>query len=186
VVRLFRRKKEKRGKESATADHHQAASSKREDGKKSPDRPSLVHETTSEATNRLLVVGRESVFSEEIIDYAIGMAERLNYGIIALNTAPLSCDTFRLFSSSRKQICDDFEEISRNNSLAFKETAEKKGIPFIHVVKFSDSYEVLKEIKSEIGDFEFVVSEVEEDPAGAAAAGNGEKAKREISVYSIM
>jgi hypothetical protein len=186
VVKFFRRKKEKRHKESAAADHRQKTGSKSDDGKKEAAHPSDADEAGIEAANRLLVVGRESVFSEAIIDYAIEMAERLNYGIIALNTAPLSCDTFRLFSSSRKQICEDFEEISRQNSLAFQEMAEKKGIPFMHVVKFSDSYEVLKEVKAEIGEFEFVVSEVEEDPADASTAGSGEKPKREISVYSIM
>ncbi|MGD9008017.1 MAG: hypothetical protein PVG41_08855 [Desulfobacteraceae bacterium] len=186
MLRFFRRKKEKTQKEPAITDSSQEASSNGKDEKKEHARQSIADETKTEAVNRLLVVGRESVFSEEIIDYAIEMAERLSYGIIALNTAPLSCDTFRLFSSSRKQICEDFEEISRKNSIPFQEMAEKKGIPFTHVVKFSDSYEVLKEIKAEIGEFEFVVSEVEEDPEDASAAESGEKPKREISVYSIM
>lgn len=186
MFRFFRRKKEKTQKESATTDSRQEASLNGSDEKKKHARQSIADETKTDAANRLLVVGRESVFSEEIIDYAIEMAERLSYGIIALNTAPLSCDTFRLFSSSRKQICDDFEEISKKNSTAFQERAEKKGISFMHVVKFSDSYEVLKEIKAEIGEFEFVVSEVEEDPDDASAAESGEKPKREISVYSIM
>jgi hypothetical protein len=186
VVRFFRRKKQKRREESEAADNCQQAGSKPTGGKTEDGQPSIGKAAEAEATNRLLVVGRESVFSQEIIEYAIEMAERLSYGIIALNTAPLSCDTFRLFSSSRKQICEDFEELSRKNSLAFQQMAETKGIPFIHVVKFSDSYEVLKEIKAEIGEFEFVVSEVEEDPADASTAGDGEKPKREISVYSIM
>jgi hypothetical protein len=186
VLKFFRRKKGKTQKESANTDSRQEASSNGKDEKNEHAGQSIADETKTEAVNRLLVVGRESVFSEEIIDYAIEMAERLSYGIIALNTAPLSCDTFRLFSSSRKQICEDFEEISKKNSIPFQEMAEKKGIPFTHVVKFSDSYEVLKEIKAEIGEFEFVVSEVEEDPEDASAAESGEKPKREISVYSIM
>jgi predicted RND superfamily exporter protein len=186
VVRFFRRKKEKTQNESATTDYRQEASSKAEDEKKAHAHQSISDETKTETASKLLVVGRESVFSEEIIDYAIEMAERLSYGIIALNTAPLPCDTFRLFSSSRKQICEDFEKISKKNSIPFQERAEKKGILFSHVVKFSDSYEVLKEIKAEIGEFEFVVSEMEEDPEDASTAENGEKAKREISVYSIM
>jgi len=46
----------------------------------------------------LLVVGQESSFSQEIIDYALEMAKRMSYEIVALNTAPLSCDTFKMFS----------------------------------------------------------------------------------------
>ena len=186
MVRFFRRKKEKTQKGSANTDHRQEASSNGRDGKKEHAHQSIADKTKTEAASKLLVVGRESVFSEEIIDYAIEMAQRLSYGIIALNTAPLSCDTFRLFSSSRKQICEDFEEISRKNSIAFQERAEKKGIPFTHAVKFSDSYEVLKEIKAEVGEFEFVVSEVEDDSEDASTAENSEKPKREITVYSIM
>jgi hypothetical protein len=186
VVRFFGRKKEKTKKESANTDHHQKASSNGKDSIKNNANKSIADKTKTAVANRLLVVGKESVFSEEIINYAIEMAERLSYEIIALNTAPLSCDTFRLFSSSRKRICEDFEEISKKNSVAFQERAEKKGIPFTHVVKFSDSYEVLKELKVEIGEFEFVVSEVEEDPEDVSSAENDEKPKREISVYSIM
>jgi hypothetical protein len=186
VVRFFRRKKEKIQKESAKTDQCQETSSNAKEGKKADAHESVADGTTTEIASRLLVVGRESVFSEEIIDYAIEMAERLSYGIIALNTAPLSCDTFRLFTSSRNRICEDFEDISKKNITAFQEKAEKKGIPFKHVVKFSDSYEVLKEIKAEIGEFEFVVSEMEEEVEDASGTASGEKPKREISVYSIM
>jgi hypothetical protein len=186
VGRFFRRKKDKRQKESKNRDSRKEASSNAKEGKNEPARKSIADETKTETASRLLVVGKESVFSEEIIDYAIEMAERLSYEIIALNTAPLSCDTFRLFSSSRNRICEDFEEISKKNITAFQDKAEKKKIPFTHVVKFADSYEVLREIKKEIGEFEFVVSEMEEDPEDASVADNGQKPKREISVYSIM
>ncbi len=186
MVRLFGKKnKEKIRKRSAKTDHCQEASANAKEGQKEYTDEAITDETTVRAARRLLVVGRESVFSKEIIDYAIEMAERLSYEIIALNTAPLSCDTFKLFTSSRNRICEDFEELSRKNINAFQETAEKKGIPFRHVVKFSDSYEVLKEIKVEIGEFDLVVSEMEEGE-NASGTETGEKAKREISVYSIM
>ncbi|MCK5417831.1 MAG: hypothetical protein KAI93_04975, partial [Desulfobacterales bacterium] len=155
------------------------------EGQKEYSREAIADEPKVEAARRLLVVGRESVFSKEIIDYAIEMAERLSYEIIALNTAPLSCDTYKLFASSRNKICEDFKNLSEKNIKAFQETAEKKGIPFTHVVKFSESYDVLKEIKVEIGEFEFVVSEIEEQE-NASGTENGEKAKHEICVYSIM
>lgn len=186
MVRFFRRKKEKIQKGSANTNGRREARSNAEAGKKGHIHEAVADAATTETARRLLVVGRESVFSEEIIDYAIEMAQRLSYEIIALNTAPLSCDTFRLFSSSRSRICKDFEEISKKNIIAFQERAEKEGIPFVHVVKFSDSYEVLKEIKLEIGEFEFVVSEMEEELEDDAGTGDGEKPKREISVYSIM
>lgn len=142
-------------------------------------------EPEDEEARKLVVVGRESVFSEDIIDYALEMAERMSYEIVALNAAPLSCATFKLFSSSRNKICEDFEDLSKRNVQAFQEAAEKKGIPFTHVVKFSESYEVLKEIRNEIGEFEFVVSE-SEDQEAISRPEDGERAKSEIFVYSMM
>jgi len=39
---------------------------------------------------RLVVMGHESMFSDEVIGYAIDMAKRMSYEILALNSAPLS------------------------------------------------------------------------------------------------
>ena len=139
----------------------------------------------TEASKKLLVVGKESTFSTEIIDYAIDMAARMSYEIVALNTAPLSCDTFKLFSDSRDKICSDFQMLAETNVQPFREKAETRGIPFTHVVKYTESTEVLEELRNEIGDFEFVASEEEQD-AEYDRAENGEKPKKEIFVYSML
>jgi len=144
----------------------------------------LHEEKTVEESRKLVVVGRESIFSKGIIDYAIEMAERMSYEIVALNTAPLSCETFRL-SSSRDQICTDFQMLSEQNVRPFREEAEKRGIPFSHVVKFSESYEVLKQLRKEIGEFEFVISEEEQD-VSTSRAETGERPRQEIFVYSML
>jgi hypothetical protein len=185
VTGLFGKIKEKIRKRSGKTHQRQEVSADAKEGKKEDSREAIADEPKVEAARRILVVGRESVFSKEIIDYAIEMAERLSYEIVALNTAPLSCDTYKLFAASRNRICEDFENLSKKNVTTFQETAEKKGIPFTHVVKFSESYDVLKEIKVEIGEFEFVVSEIEEE-GNASGREGGEKAKPEICVYSIM
>jgi len=137
-----------------------------------------------EESKKLIVVGRESIFSDEIVDYAVDIAERMSYEIVALNTAPLSCETFQQ-SSSREQICADFDMLSEHNVAHFREAAEKRGIPFSHVVKYSESSEVLKELRREIGDFEFVVSQEEEDVA-TDSADDGEKPRQGVFVYSIL
>ena len=138
----------------------------------------------AEESRKLVVVGRESTFSRDIIDYAIDMAATMSYDIVALNTAPLSCETFQR-SSSRNQICSDFQMISEQNVQPFREEAEKRGIRFTHVVRFSESYEVLAELRKEIGEFEFVVSEEEQDGV-ANRPEAGERPRREIFVYSML
>ena len=145
----------------------------------------VIQETKAvEESRKLVVVGRESTFSRDIIDYAIDMAETMSYEIVALNTAPLSCETFRL-STSRDQICTDFQMLSEQNVQPFREEAEKRGISFTHVVRFSESSEVLSALRKEIGEFDFVVSEEEHDVASNRAE-NGERLRREIFVYSML
>ena len=133
----------------------------------------------------LLVVGRESTFSREIVDYALEMAQRMSYEILALNTVPLSCETFKLFSLSSNRLCREFQEISEDNVRVFREAAEKIDIPFSHVVKFIEPDEALEEMKREFRDIEFVISEAEEDQATSRVE-EGERVRREIFVYTMV
>lgn len=177
--------KEKVRKLSGKIDQYEEAITFAEAGQQAYAQEKLQTDPAGDHPRKLVVVGKESIFSQEIIEYALEMAERMSYEIIALNAAPLSCDTFKLFSASRNKICQDFEELCKRNVKQFREAAELKGIAFTHIIKFNDSYEVLKEIKHEIGDFEFVVSEMEEQE-NVSRPENSERAKREIFVYSIV
>jgi len=145
----------------------------------------MVQESIVNKTPRkLVVIGKESTFSKEIIDYAIDMAQQMSYEIVALNTAPLSCDTFKMFSDSRDRLCLDFQMLAEQNVQPFKEKAESLGIPFTHVVKYTDSDEVLAELRKEIGEFEFVISE--EEDAAYNRSENEKRPRKEIFVYSVL
>ena len=169
---------------SGKMDQYQEAITFAEAGQQAYAEDAIQETRGEEPSGILVVVGRESTFSKEIIDYAMDMAERMSYEIIALNTAPLSCETFRL-SSSRDQICTDFRMLSERNAQPFREEAEKRAISFTHVVKFSESNEALMELRKEIGEFEFVVSEEGQDVATSRAE-NGERPRQEIFVYSML
>ncbi|MEE8432027.1 MAG: hypothetical protein V3S16_12325 [Candidatus Desulfatibia sp.] len=134
---------------------------------------------------KLLVVGRESSFSGEIIDYALEMSQRMSYGIIALNTAPLSCDTFKLFSSSRDELCKKFKSLSEENVGIFQQAAAEKGISFQHVIMYCETDEALEAVSKEFGEISFVVSESEEERVEDGTE-DGEKLRRELVVYSIV
>ncbi len=138
-----------------------------------------------ETPAKLLVVGRESTFSTEIIDYSLEMAARMSYEILALNTAPLSCESFKLLSFSRNKLCEEFRDISKRNVSLFQKQAEEMGVSFSHVVKFSEPDEALEEIKREYTDIEFVVSEAEEEQI-ANRAEEGERPRHEMFVYSMV
>jgi hypothetical protein len=134
---------------------------------------------------QLLVVGSESNFSEEIIDYALDMAQRMSYEILALNTAPLSCDTFKLFSNSRDQLCGEFKSLSEKNAAMFQQVAAAKGVAFNHIVMFSEADEALQEVTKNNKNIAFVVSESIEDRAESRIE-EGERLRQPLYVYSLV
>jgi hypothetical protein len=109
----------------------------------------------------------------------------MSYEILALNTAPLSCETFKLFSSSRNQVCQEFRSMSEKSAGLFQEAAAEKGIPFNHVVMFSEPEEALESINREHKDIAFVVSESVEN-RGETRIEEGERLKRNLYVYSMV
>jgi hypothetical protein len=145
----------------------------------------MTEQREEQASTKLLVMGNESVFAKEIIDYALEMAQRMSYEILALNTAPLSCETFKLFSSSRDQVCEEFKSMSAKNAGLFQELAVEKGIPFDHIVMFSEPEAALESITKEHKDIAFVVSESVEDRTESRIE-EGERLRRNVYVYSMV
>jgi hypothetical protein len=139
----------------------------------------------SQAAAKLLVMGQESTFSKEIVDYALEMAQRMSYDILALSTAPLSCDTFKLFSSSHSKVCEDFRHLSEDNTRPFKQAASAQGIPFEHVVMFSESEEALESITRKNENISFVISETIED-RGVNRQESTEQLRPSLYVYSVV
>jgi hypothetical protein len=143
-----------------------------------------VVEQPEEMTAKLLVVGREGTFSNEVIDYSLDMAQRLHYEILALNAAALSGETFRLFSHSHKKLSQDFRELSEKNVRPFQEKAEELGVSFAHMVKFSARDQAIQEVNKEFSNIEFVVSDSEEEQPEERAE-EGARATQAIYVYSM-
>jgi hypothetical protein len=134
---------------------------------------------------KLLVMGREGAFSSEVIDYAIDMAQRMSFEIIALNSAPLSCDAFSLLSDSQKKLCEEFQSIAEQNAMAFQSQAEAAGIPFTHVVKYDEPEKALASVQREYGNIEFVISEPQA-PAITDQATQSNRPRKEVLVYSMI
>lgn len=134
---------------------------------------------------KLVVVGRESEFPRDLVDYALDMAQRLSYEIVALNTAPLSCETFKIFSSSRSKLCEDFQWLAEKSAADFRAEVSQRGIPFTHVVKFSDVDEALRDLQEEIGDIDFIVSDAQDAEVQEAPTAE-RRLESEIVVYAMV
>ncbi|MGD2150208.1 MAG: hypothetical protein PVF99_06345, partial [Desulfobacterales bacterium] len=116
---IFGRIKQKLSRASNKMDKYQEAITFAEAGESDYAMETMTERREEQEPTRLLVMGRESDFSKEIIDYALEMAQRMSYEILALNTAPLSCETFKLFSSSRNQVCQEFKSMSEKSADLF-------------------------------------------------------------------
>ena len=182
---IFGRIKQKLSRAGSKMDKYQEAITFAQAGESEYAMETMAEKKEAQAPTKLLVMGRESDFSKEIIDYALEMAERMSYEIIALNTAPLSCETFKRFSSSRNQVCEEFKSMSEKNAGLFQEAAVEKGIPFHHIVMFSEPEEALQSITREHKDIAFVVSETVEDRADNRIE-EGERLRTNLFVYSMV
>lgn len=177
--------KQKLSRTGNKIDKYQEAITFAEAGESEYAMETMAEQKEEQAPTKLLVMGRESTFSKEIIDYALEMAQRMSYDILALNTAPLSCETFKLFSSSRDQVCEEFKSMSKKNAGLFQELAAEKGIHFDHIVMFSEPEEALEDINRERKDIAFVVSESVEDRTESRIE-EGERLRRHVYVYSMV
>lgn len=123
-----------------------------------------IPEEWPEASGRLLVIGRESDFSQELINYALKICKRMSYGILAMTASGFNDESFKFFPKARERVCQDFREISEKNAALFRQAARKEGIPFAHVVKFYEEDEAIDEVIDEVGYIDYVIFESEEGP----------------------
>jgi altronate dehydratase len=182
---IFGRIKQKLSRAGNKMEKYQEAITFAQAGESEYAMETMAEKREEQAPTKLLVMGRESTFSKEIIDYALEMAQRMSYDILALNTAPLSCETFKLFSSSRNQVCEEFKSMSEKNAGLFQEAAAEKGIAFGHIVMFSEPEEALEAITKEHRDIAFVVSETVEDRTESRIE-EGERPRTNLFVYSMV
>jgi hypothetical protein len=75
--------------------------------------------------------------------------------------------------------------MSEKNAGLFQEAAAEKGIPFNHIVMFSEPEEALESITKEHRNIAFVVSETVED-RGESRIQEGERLHTNLFVYSMV
>jgi hypothetical protein len=112
---------------------------------------------------KVLVVGHEDTFSQPVIEYALGLAERMGYDIVALNVSPVRTESSSL-EPYCDMVCEKFRARSEESVARFRRACKEKGIPFSHMIKFGEVDQCIKEIHQERLRVEFVVTEPESCP----------------------
>jgi hypothetical protein len=112
---------------------------------------------------KILVVGHEDTFSIPLIDYSVGLAERMGYEIIALSCSSIGGSSTKFLSPFREKISKDFESGAKKGFEALQKKTQEQGIPCTHLCKFGDLNDCIKQIHKEVRRIEFVLTEPEED-----------------------
>ncbi|WP_035236523.1 universal stress protein [Desulfobacter vibrioformis] len=133
----------------------------------------------------VVVATLESRFSDEMVDYALDMAKRMDYGIIAVNAANLTHDVTSFFSTSQEELFADFKDEAGKNVVPFKEKAAELGLKFAHTTSQADVDHAISDITKECGHIEFIISENKSPVATRAAAVNQNRIAQRLCVYSV-
>jgi len=130
-------------------------------------------ERPAQAQPMILVVGREGDFSPALREYSIGLADRLGYEIVALNTKHIPGESSPGATQFREHLRQDFTAKSLQAAESFRSECELAGICFRHEVKFGDTTGVIRELHQEHPRLDYVLTEPDETvqrPAGVKPA----------------
>ena len=115
---------------------------------------------------KILVLGKDDTFSEDVVMYAIHLAERLDYDLLALTVGKASSG-------------NDFKKRAARAANNFKREAMQRGIHCDHAVKYGELSSAVVELNHEVKRIEFVVIDL---------GVNREEVAREVTVpmFSVI
>ncbi len=123
---------------------------------------------SSRENRKILVVGREAGFSETVVDYAVNLAERLGYDLIALNVGPEATAGGVFNSPYRRYLQDKFRKQAQAAAALIEPKLRAKGLTFEHLVRFGDLGQAVETLNHEKRRIEFVINASEMSEAEMA------------------
>lgn len=112
---------------------------------------------------RILAVSGAPGFSREMIEDSVGMAERLDYGLVALSVPPAAGG-----ADGRPGTAPERE--TWLSAEAFRARAAERGIPFLHAVKSGDPERAVAEVRRRIRRIAFLLVEPDLAPRARFAS----------------
>lgn len=142
--------------------------------------------TCSENQGRnLVVVTQSNNFPDDMVDYALEMAKRMDYDIIAVNAANITHDVTEFFSSTHEELYKDFQATATENAKYFREKAQAQGLKFAHRSSDTDIDHAVATLTKECGQVEFVITENRDRPRVQNRTENTQRIAQRLSVYSV-
>jgi len=113
------------------------------------------------ALTKVLMV-QDGEYMQQVTDYALKMAQRLDCEIIALDVT----DKPLQFSADRRaRETDRFMDMARNNAEKFSSLAQARGIKVEHIMDIGVPEEVIARVSGADAGVRYVLSKPEEDAA---------------------
>jgi hypothetical protein len=106
---------------------------------------------------KILVVTREGAFTEPVMEYAISLAERMGYELIALNVGGAASD--KAASGYQQHMQEEYERRAAAAFAVLKHKAAARNIPVTHVVKFGDVGAAVADINREYRRVELMITD---------------------------
>lgn len=115
---------------------------------------SMIDNTKGNRT--ILVIGREDRFSNALNDYALEMAKRLDFELLALNVtdAPLS-----LSAEKREAALSVFRESCTKNVSTMQERAKEIGVSLSNIIECGNQDEVVEKLHAHYPGMRYVLTE---------------------------
>jgi hypothetical protein len=124
----------------------------------------IFPEEAAGQAGRILAVSGASGFSPGMIEDSVGMAERLDYGLIALSVPPA------LARLAAKLGAGALQRGTRLSAEVFRAKAAERGVPFVHAVRSGDPEVAVTEISRQFRRIAFLLIERELAPRARFAA----------------
>ncbi len=122
----------------------------------------------SKQNRKILMVGREAGFSEAVLDYAVNLAERLGYDLIAMNVGPDAAPAGVFNSPYRRYLQEKFKKQAKAAARLIEPKVREKGLAFEHLVRFGDLSRAVETLNHEKRRIEFVINASEMSEAEMA------------------
>ena len=115
---------------------------------------------------KILVVGREDGFSRPLVEYAVGLAKRMKYEIVALNCANIATEVLEKRSPYLEELLKEFNSRAENAVELLASRAAEEGVPLRHVVKSGALSSCIRELEKQVSRLSFVLTESESTQKG--------------------
>jgi hypothetical protein len=114
---------------------------------------------SSQVKRKILVVGKDYTFTPAVIDYALGLAQRLGYDLVALNLSPDLELTGKGFSPYNQRQRAKFTQQAKAAWDLIRPGLLEHGINSEQAVKFTEVANAVKDLNHEVKRIDFVITD---------------------------